>query len=301
MYNKKKAVTYMILATLFFALMSFFVKLTVDVSSMEKAMYRNFLGVFIIYIIIMKEVVRNSKEKGWKESLQVFKPKNPKLLLYRSIFGTIGVALNFYAIDHLTLADSTVLIRMSPFFTVIAAALFLNEKLTKKVIISMFISFIGVLLVVQPSFDIVLLPYASALLSALAAGMAYTFLRVLGSKGERGDVVVFYFSLFSTIALIPFAITNYTQLSHIDIILVLLSSLFAMIAQLCVTAAYKYAPANEVSVYLNVQVIFTAVLGILFLNEIPNLSNLSGYVIIILASCYAFGTRKPKKEIVKEL
>lgn len=289
MYDKKKAVKFMLLATLFFALMSFFVKLASDVSSMEKAMYRNFAGVFVIYFIIMKEVFKNSKKQGFKESMKIFIPKNPKLIFWRSFFGTLGVAFNFYAIDHLMLADSTVLVRMSPFFTVIAASVFLKEKLTKKMVISMFVSFMGVMLVVKPSFDVVLVPYLAGILSAVAAGIAYTFLRVLGSKGERGDIVVFYFSLFSTIALMPLAMNVYTKLSGVDALLIVLASVSAMLAQLSVTAAYKYAPANEVSVYMNVQVIFTAILGIVFLSEFPDCLNILGYVTIVGSSWYAFG------------
>ncbi len=288
MYDKKRAVTYMIMATLFFALMSFFVKLATDVPSIEKAMYRNLVGVMVMFVIIGRQIIIRSKIEGIKESLKFLKPKAPKALLGRVVFGTFGVILNYYAIDNLILADSTILGRLAPFFTVLGASLFLGEKLSKKIIISMFVSFLGILLVVKPAFNLELLPYLAGVGAAFLAGFAYMFIRVLGSKGEDSNIIVFYFSLFSVITMIPLALPVYKSLNPTEVLYVFLASLSAMFAQSFITRAYKYAPANEVSVYLNVQVVFTAILGFIFFNEIPDILSILGYCVIIYSSYWAF-------------
>ena len=41
--------------------------------------------------------------------------ENLPYFLMRSIFGTMGVLCNFYAVDHLVLADASILNKMSPF------------------------------------------------------------------------------------------------------------------------------------------------------------------------------------------
>ncbi len=310
MDNKKKAVIFIIISTLGFALMSFFVKLAVDVPSLQKAFYRNLVSVFFMFFILIKRVTKkhaNNHEKfnvneninenineNLKENLvSVFKPKEPKFLFYRSLFGTLGVVLTFYTIDRLILADSTILTRMSPFFTVLTASLFLGEKLNKKVGIAMIISFVGIFLVVKPAFDIVLLPYIIGITASVLSGVAYTFLRVLGSKGEDSDVIVFYFSLFSTVVLFPMAYMVYKDMNLVETVYVLLASTFALFAQTFLTRAYKLANANDISVYLNLQVIFTAVLGVIFLNEVPDILSVLGYIIIIGSSYWAFNA-KPK-------
>ena len=55
----------------------------------------------------------------------------------------------------------------------------------------------------------------------------------------------------------------------------------AALGQFSITTAYKFAPAKEISVFDYTQVIFAAVLGMIFLNETPVPLSILGYVIII--------------------
>ncbi len=297
MYNKPKAVMFIILATIFFAFMSFFVKLASEIPSMEKAMFRNLLAAMIMFFVISTKAVKNRGDNTIRESLKVFKPKNPKELFFRSLLGTIGVILNFIAIDRLILADSTILARTSPFFTLIFAHILLGEKIESRMIKSMIISFVGILFVVKPQFDAQFLPYLAGIIGAVAAGVAYVYLRILGTKKEDSNVVVFYFSLFSTITLMPMAIYVHKSMNTYELIVVLVASLCAMFAQMCLTRGYKYAPANEVSVFLNFQVIVTAILGAVFLSEYPDVYSFIGYLIIIGASIWAFNPKKVSQQI----
>ena len=51
--------------------------------------------------------------------------------------------------------------------------------------------------------------------------------------------------------------------------------------QLSITKAYTKAPAKEISVFDYSQVIFAALLGFVFLQQIPDYLSVIGYVIII--------------------
>ena len=51
--------------------------------------------------------------------------------------------------------------------------------------------------------------------------------------------------------------------------------------QYCITAAYSYSPAKEISVYDYTQVLFAALLGFIFLGQIPDYLSVIGYIIII--------------------
>ncbi len=294
MDNKKKAISLIIVASLSFALMSFFVKLAIDVPSVQKAFYRNFVAVIFMFFILLKKVKSKTVTEGneFKYNLKLMlKPKESKLLLLRSILGTLGIVLAFYTIDNMMLADSTIISRTSPFFTVITASLFLGEKLNKRVGISMILSFIGILLVIKPTFDVVLVPYIVAIIASAIAGVAYTILRLLGSKGEDSDIIVFYFSVFATISLFPLTYVIYKEMDLINTIYVFLAAMAALVAQTSLTRAYSLAKANDISVYLNLQVIFSAILGLIFFSEIPDIYSLIGYVIIIGSSYWAFNAK----------
>ncbi len=297
MNDKRKAVVLMIFASLFFAVMSFLVKLASDVPSIEKAMYRNVVGLIIMFIILSTRVFKEGKQIGFSESIKIFKPKNLKFVLLRAVLGTLGVVATYYAIDSLILADSTILTRTSPFFTLLASWWFLGEKINKKTVMAMIISFIGVIFVVKPVFDVRMIPYLIGLTGAIFAGLAYVVLRILGTKGENGNVVVFYFSLFSAVTLAPLAMFVYKDLTTYEAIVILLSSVSAMGAQICITKAYSYAPASEISIYIYFQVIFTAILGFVFLGEIPDIYSVIGYFIVMGASYWLYlENNKSKKE-----
>ena len=74
---------------------------------------------------------------------------------------------------------------------------------------------------------------------------------------------------------------NYTPLKPTQLICLVMAGLSATVGQFGITSAYKYAPAKEISVFDYTQVIFAAILGMLFLGELPEVMSFIGYVIII--------------------
>ena len=64
-------------------------------------------------------------------------------------------------------------------------------------------------------------------------------------------------------------------------ILPMIVGILAAAVQLCLTKAYGFAPAKEISVYDYSQIIFAAFLGFLFWGELPDLLSVIGYVVII--------------------
>jgi drug/metabolite transporter (DMT)-like permease len=65
-----------------------------------------------------------------------------------------------------------------------------------------------------------------------------------------------------------------------------MAGISAAIAQFNITAAYQLAPAKSISVFDYTQVIFAAILGFLFLSEIPDIFSFIGYAVIIFAAIF---------------
>ena len=147
--------------------------------------------------------------------------------------------------------------------------------------ISVAIAFIGAIFVIKPSFQITSVYGLIGLLGGLGAGVAYTFVRKLGKQGDRGPVIVMCFSTFSCLVTVPFLIMNYVPMSSEQWIFLLLAGAAATGGQLSITKAYTKAPAKEISVFDYSQIVFAALLGFLFLHEIPDCYSIIGYVIII--------------------
>ena len=278
MSRKHKGILCILLSAFFFASMSLCVKLAGNIPSMEKAFFRNVIAMIIAGTTLIKS----------KENLH-YEKKDLPLLIARSSFGLLGVLGNFYAVDYLLLADASILQKTNPFFALLFSFLILKEKISWKQLGYISLAFCGVLIVVRPGFDgLALFPSFIAILGAMGAGMAYTIVRLLSQRGVSKSKIIFFFSAFSTLVLLPNMIFHYVPLTFPQFIALLFAGIFAALGQYAVTSAYSYAPAKDISVFDYSQIIFSSILGLFFFGQLPDLFSLIGYVIIILAALLQF-------------
>ncbi len=280
MESKKryKGIICIIMSAFCFALMSFFVRMAGDLPPIQKSFFRNFVAAIFAGIILMKNGVPFHCKK-----------ENLSYMLGRSICGTIGILCNFYAVDHLVLADASMLNKMSPFFAVIFSYFLLKEKITVPQGLFVIGAFVGSLFVIKPTFsNMDLLPSLIGLCGGIGAGAAYTMVRKLGERGEKGPFIVFFFSTFSCVVTLPWLLFDYHPMSLAQIGILLFAGLSAAGGQFSITAAYCYAPAREISVYDYSQIIFSAGLGFFFFEQIPDLLSWIGYAVICLMAVAMF-------------
>ena len=280
MESKKryKGIICIIMSAFCFALMSFFVRMAGDLPPIQKSFFRNFVAAIFAGIILMKNGVPFHCKK-----------ENLGYMLGRSICGTIGILCNFYAVDHLVLADASMLNKMSPFFAVIFSYFLLKEKITVPQGLFVIGAFVGSLFVIKPTFsNMDLLPSLIGLCGGIGAGAAYTMVRKLGERGEKGPFIVFFFSTFSCVVTLPWLLFDYHPMSLAQIGILLFAGLSAAGGQFSITAAYCYAPAREISVYDYSQIIFSAGLGFFFFEQILDLLSWIGYAVICLMAVAMF-------------
>lgn len=269
-----------------FSLMSVFVRLAGEVPTMQKIFFRNLVATFAAFLILARE------GKGFRI--------HPGCLgghLARSITGMLGMVANFWAIDHLGMADANMLNKLSPFFAIILSIFILREYPKKVDILSVLVAFIGAVFVVRPSAGIASLPALVGVLGGLGAGTAYTFVRYLGQKGERGPEIVMFFSLFTSVCSLPFFIFRFQPMTARQWIFLLLAGCAAAGGQLSITGAYRHAPAKEISVFDYSQILYAALWGFFLFGEVPDALSFVGYVIIIGAAVFRciFNQRADKK------
>ncbi|RLQ93777.1 DMT family transporter [Falsibacillus albus] len=276
MSNRNKGIILLLLSAFGFAMMAALVKLSGDVPTVQKTLFRNMVSAIIAFgfVVYHKERLFGRKE-------------NQKILLLRSSLGTIGIVLYFYAIDHLVLSDADMLNKLSPFLTILFSALFLKERARMFQVIAIIIAFLGTLFIIKPSFSYEFIPYLAGVLSAVFAAGAYTVLRVLGSK-EKFYTVVFYFSFFTTVSMLPFVFIYFEPMSLKQLIYLLLAGVFATIGQFGITIAYKFAPAKEISIFFYSTVVYSALISIMIFGQVPDMYSIIGYIIIFGASFYMF-------------
>ncbi len=279
-----KGILCIIASAFFFALMNVFVRISGDLPFIQKSFFRNFVALVFAFIVIK----RQGEEFRCKR-------ENIKFLLLRSAFGTLGILCNFYAIDHLVLSDASMLNKMSPFFIIILSYIFLKEKINLMQISAVILAFVGSIFIIKPTFsNMDLFPSLIGLLGGFAAGAAYTAIRHLGNRGQKGPFIVFFFSAFSCLVTLPVILFTFEPMTLQQFVYLLLAGGAAAGGQFTITAAYAYAPAKDISVYDYSSVIFSAILGYFIFAQVPDGLSIIGYVIICSTAVWMFyyGSRK---------
>ena len=282
--QRTKGIVCILFAAFGFSMMTVFVRLAGDVPTAEKAFFRNFVALLLVSVLLaVKRVPLKPRPGDWP------------LLAGRAVFGTIGMLLNFYAVDRLVLADANMLNKLSPFFAIIFSVFLLKERPTAVQIAGVFTALLGSALIIKPGFEgAPFVPSMAGFISGATAGLAYTFVRKLGARQENSKRIVFYFSAFSCLVCLPFLIFSFRPMTAFQLICLILAGTFACVGQLGITKAYLCAPAKEISVYDYTQVIFAAALGFLVFGDVPDALSVLGYVLICGAGVgmYFYNNRK---------
>ena len=176
MNSKTKGILCIITAAFFFAFMSLCVRLTGDLPSMQKILFRNLLALVIVGVGLIRK----------PEKIEVHK-EDIKYLFLRSFCGTIGIVCNFYAIDHLVLSDANMLNKLSPFFAIIFSYFLLKEKLTLFQGVAVVVAFIGALFIIKPTGNTANSAAFVGMMGGAGAGAAYTYVRLLGKEGSMDN------------------------------------------------------------------------------------------------------------------
>ncbi|PTI84184.1 EamA/RhaT family transporter [Staphylococcus warneri] len=273
---KIKGIIAILISAIGFSFMSVFFRLSGDLPVFQKSLARNLVAMFIPLFFIFK----------YKQPM-FGKLSSQPLLISRSTLGLIGVLLNIYALDHMVLSDADTLMKLNPFWTILLCFNFLHEKVRKYQISAMIVAILGMLLIVKPEFSSSFIPALIGLLSGIFAASAYTCVRALSTR-EAPYTIVFYFSLFSVIVLIPFSIVTFEPMSKLQVLYLFGAGLSAAVGQIGITLAYSFAAAKDISIFTYASIIFTAIFGFILFGETPDLLSTIGYVVIISASYYMF-------------
>ncbi len=260
----------MIVSSFFFGLMAFYAKLaSVTVSGQEVVFFRFLLGV--IAALIMAALGRVDLRAQRKD-----------LLIARGIFGGTAILLYFAAIAGGSVINSTVLNNSYPIYIVPLAALFLKEKITWPVCLSLLAAWFGVGLLVHPDFTRIFWPDLLALASGIVSACAIVVVRQLRKSGEPAWTVFFYLSIFGLIASLVCSLPVWVWPDANAWIYLSLTAVTGLFAQVMMTSAYKYINASAGSILSMTTMVFGSIFGLIGLGETMTFGEAAGALLIAL-------------------
>jgi len=268
---------WMIVASFFFACMGVCVKLaSTQFSAAEIVFYRSFINLIFLLILV--------KARG-------IPVKTPLWILHvrRSGSGCISLMLYFYAISMLPLASAVTLSYTSPLFLAVYLVLLGKARLRGGMIFALLLGFLGVALLLRPSFQTdQLFGGAIGLASGMVAGLAYFNVKELGAHGEAEERIVFYFALVTTI--VSSVWMMFFEFHAVDWrggLLLLGVGSFGTLAQLVMTRAYKRGNTLVSASLAYSTVIFASLFGMLFWKETLTAGAWSAIALIVSSGVFS--------------
>lgn len=222
---------------------------------------------------------------------------NNALLVMRGVFGTGGFICFYAAVNHLPLAEATVIHHVSPVLTALVAAIWLRERLEGRVLLGMALAFVGVLMIAQPmslfgggdDIRAAEVPWRFVLvgvLGALFAAFAYVAVRKLGAT-EPPILVVFYFPAISVPVSLPFALSEWVWPDLQGWLLLLGVGAATQTAQLALTKGLARERAGKATSVGYLQIAFALVFGAAFFGQVPGPWSWAGMALVVGSVVFA--------------
>ncbi|MFJ5160771.1 DMT family transporter [Pantoea sp. NPDC088449] len=288
--NARLGVLLKILAALCATLMLACVKgLNGAIPTGEVIFFRSFIALFPLLIWL----------KAQGKVLENLKTRNLFGHFIRGFSGTGGMYFNYLALVYISLADATALSYAAPLFTVILAAMLLKERVRMSRWVAVVVGLSGIVIMLSSSLSAsgalfsggtrdatASLGVAFALLAALCSATSNVQIRFLNGI-EKPGAIVFYFSLMTTLIGLATALFGWTTPNALQLLLLVGCGLFGGLAQILVTLSLRYADASLLAPFDYTTLVWSMLIGYLFLHSLPGSTTLLGASVVALAGIFA--------------
>lgn len=221
----------------------------------------------------------------WRAGTTAFRSApRPGLQLLRIALSSAEVAMFFWAVGYMPLADATTFYLAAPIYVTVLSAIFLKEPVGWRRWSAVAVGFLGVLIALRPSAATLTWPALIALVGSLFFSIFLITTRML--RGTHDLVLTsgtFIGTLIVSATVAPFA---WIAPRPADFVLMAVAGVVAMVAFFCINRALKLAPASVVVPYQYTMIVWAIVLGYLVFGDVPDGFMLTGAAIIVIAGLY---------------
>lgn len=191
-----------------------------------------------------------------------------------------GVILWFYAMVRIPIAEVTALNYLAPIYVTIGAALFLGERLAARRIFAVILGLLGAALILRPGFREVSDGHLAMLLAAVVFSGSYLVAKVMADEVKPG-IVVAMLSIFVTIGLAPFAAADWIAPTGTELLFLAAVAVFATAGHYTMTLAFAAAPVTVTQPVTFLQLIWAALLGVVWFDEAVDIWVILGGMVIL--------------------
>ena len=212
----------------------------------------------------------------------------------RSVSGVVSLALLYFAITRIPIADATAIAYAAPIFITLLSIFLLGEVIGPRRWVAVVLGFLGVLLITRPQADSWDIGALAALGSAVTGAMVAVWLRKLSSSEKSVAIGIYYNGLGSLVCLGWVLLSGWLTPRAGDAWLFVAFGLGCGLQQWLLTVSFRYAEASLLAPYEYLAMVFAAIVGYVFWSEIPILTTWIGGATIAASGLFIFRRRQQR-------
>ena len=262
-------VFWMVVTGLLFVGVTALVKyLGTDIPAPQAAFIRCALGLVFLLPMIRPILRADLSAKQWG------------LFAARGLAHSIGVALWFFAMARIPIADVTAMNYLAPIYVTVGAALFLGERLALRRVLAVVVALIGALIILRPGFREIGSGHFAMLAAAVVFGASYLLAKLLTDQ-TNAVIVVGMLSFWSTLGLAPMAAHVWVTPDLHTILVLFVVACLATAGHYTMTLAFRSAPLTVTQPVTFLQLVWAVSVGTLFFGEAVDIWVVIGGLVIL--------------------
>jgi drug/metabolite transporter (DMT)-like permease len=247
-----------------------------DYPAALQTFYRQAAGLMILLPVIIRH-------RG-----AAFATSRPSILIFRSLAGTVGMILSFYAFQKMPLADANALSFTRTLWLVPLAALVVRETVGPLRIGAAVVGFIGVLIMLRPGVGgqfAVGWPAIAMLASSFLFALTITGMKVM-TKDHSPTVLLVWSATLGLVMALPGAFLDWRWPEPVDLALLGLMGVLGTITQGCYIKGMQIGDAGAMAPIDYVRLVFATGAGFVLFHEVPSAWTIAGAGIVVASTLF---------------
>ena len=252
--------------------------------------YSIFQLLFIKYTFVLLLCLIESKRAN---NDNFYKSNNLKLQFIRSFLSILESGFFVLSFKYLSLANAHSIGALAPIIIVVLSVFILNEKVSIKTWVAIFIGFIGVLIVIRPGSDVFSLKSFIPLIAAFFLGL-YQIATKKMTEYDAPEVSLFYSSLVGIFITSIMAFYFWQPVNINSLIFFLPIGLFFSLGIYFQILALNNAKASIIQPFHYTLIFWAIIFGYFFYDDVPDLYTIIGAIIITASGIFVVNQKSRK-------
>ena len=269
-----RGIVLMCLSTIAFSIMHGLVRFVSEVlPPFQIAFFRNIFGLAFLLPLLMRS------------RFAILRTKQIGLHALRGVINMAAMLTFFTALAISPIAKVTALGFTAPIFMAILAVLVLGERFRIYRWSAIFLGFVGMLIILRPG--LVAIDTGALLVIGSAALWAVAMIIIkIQSRTESSLTIVAYMGIFLGVFSIAPAVWVWQPFGLQTLGFMVLIGLFGSIAQMAISESLKETDSTALMPFDFLKLIWTAMIGVWFFSEIPDIYTWIGATVIFLSGLF---------------